>query len=104
LAKMWLTCASTVRFEMTSRAAMSRLDSPRATSTAISRSRVVRPSLPSQPLISSARGWGRSGSTSWPARAAAAISASGLVAPAVCSSAYQAVPSVPAALAADRRW
>jgi hypothetical protein len=41
LPKMWSTCASTVRLEMNSRAPISRLDSPLATSTAISRSRLV---------------------------------------------------------------
>ena len=36
-------CASTVRLEMTSRPAISRLDSPSATSPAISHSRLVSP-------------------------------------------------------------
>ena len=42
LAKMCSTCASTVRLEMNSRVAMSLLESPLATSSAISRSRRVR--------------------------------------------------------------
>ena len=41
-------CASTVRLEMTSCPAISRLDSPSATRPAISHSRLVSPAIPAE--------------------------------------------------------
>ena len=71
--KMWSTCASTVRLEMNSREPISRLDSPLATSSAISRSRLVsRPAMARTPAAASSP----AAATSSPAPAGGSLASS----------------------------